>query len=59
MLKTMTVTKFNEISVWPVSEDKQSITIKIICLNVKDKPKVFWSYIKSKPKTRNKFCDLN
>ena len=24
----------------------------------KDKPKVFWSYIKSKSKTRDKVCDL-
>ena len=31
---------------------------KSICLNVKDKPKVFWSYIKSKSKTRDKVCDL-
>ena len=31
---------------------------KNICLNVKDKPKVFWSYIKSKSKTRDKVCDL-
>ena len=31
---------------------------KNICLNVKDKPKVFWSYIKSKSKTRDKICDL-
>ena len=33
---------------------------KNICLNVKDKPKVFWSYIKSKNKTRDtcKVCDL-
>ena len=31
---------------------------KNICLNVKDKPKVFWSYIKSKSKTRDKICDV-
>ena len=31
---------------------------KNICLNVKDKPKVLWSYIKSKSKTRDKICDL-
>ena len=31
---------------------------KNICLNVKDKPKVFWSYIKSKSKIRDKICDL-
>ena len=32
--------------------------IRNICMNVKEKPKVFWCYIKSKSKTRDKVYDL-
>ena len=31
---------------------------KNICLNVKDKPKVFWIYVKFKSRTRDKISDL-
>ena len=31
---------------------------KNICSKVKDEPKLFWSYVKSKCKTRDKVCDL-
>lgn len=29
-----------------------------ICSKVKEEPKLFWSYVKSKCKTRDKVCDL-
>ena len=56
--KTVKNTNFIGISVRTVS-DWQSMNVrKNICLNVKDKPKAFWSYIKSKTKTRDKICDF-